>query len=126
MRIVREDKIRGTFVAQVVNAVSGSLMTIIADDTCVPTDIWVLDRSAFSMRWLQPIYDWDPQDGAFDGVRRSTRRGNVRIQEHLSRAAGSTMWPIAATALASVRAKGATVTVANTASNPVNTKAVTE
>ncbi|WP_288594167.1 DUF5309 family protein [uncultured Victivallis sp.] len=127
VRIVREDKIRGTFVAQVVNAVSGSLMTIIADDTCVPTDIWVLDRSAFSMRWLQPIYDWDPQDGAFDGVRRSILgEGTFEFKNILSRACRIYNVADAATALASVRAKGATVTVANPASNPVNTKAVTE
>lgn len=68
--IEREDKARGTFVGSVVNSMTGTMMRIIADDSVADGDIWVLDDTAFKTRWMRPIYDWDPQDGEFDGVRR--------------------------------------------------------
>lgn len=125
IRIVREDQTRGSFVAQVVNSVSGNLMTIIADSDCLPGDVWVLDRNAFAMRWMQPIYDWDPMDGAFDGVKRSLLgEGTFQFRNIKSRACRIYGLESAATAMAKVRAKGTTVTVANETTNPVNTKEV--
>lgn len=107
IRVERKDEIRGTYVGSVVNAVSGSLMTIIADDNCQPNDIWVLDRSAFEMRWMQPIKDWDPQDGEFDGVKRSILgEGTFAFKNILARACRIYGAADAATALASIRNAG--------------------
>ena len=106
IRIERKDEVRGSYVGSVVNAVSGNLMTIIADDDCQPGDIWVLDKSAFEMRWMQPIKDWDPQDGEFDGVKRSILgEGTFVFKNILARACRIYGVADAATALAAIRAK---------------------
>lgn len=106
IRIERKDDIRGTYVGSVVNAVSGSLMTIVADDACQPGDIWVLDKSAFEMRWMQPIHDWDPKDGGFDGVKRIILgEGTFIFKNILARACRIYNVKDAAEALASIRVK---------------------
>lgn len=126
VRITREDQVRGTYVGQVVNSVSGRPMTIIADDDVVGTDVWVLDSSAFSFRWMQPVYDWDPADGGFDGVKREILgEGTFEFRNILSRACRIYGLENAATAIAKIRARGASVTVTNSAANPVSTQEVT-
>lgn len=104
--IEREDRVRGTFVGTVVNSMTGTPMRIIADDGVVDGDIWVLDDSAFELRWMQPIYDWDPQDGEFDGVRRCILgEGTFQFNNILARACRITNCKDAATALQELRSK---------------------
>ena len=73
VRIVREDRVRGNYVAQVVNALNGSLLTIIADPlmNVVPNEAWVIDPEMMSIHHMQAPTDSDSTSAGFDGVRRS-------------------------------------------------------
>ena len=113
VRYDRQDAVRGTFVGAVTNSVTGRAMEIIADDAVMPGDVWILDRAAFSLRWMQPIYDWDPQDGEFDGVRRSILgEGTFEFKNILSRACRITNLADSAAALEAIK-KGSKVYVTN-------------
>lgn len=73
VRIVREDRVRGNYVAQVVNALNGSLLTIVADPlmNIVPDQAWVIDPAMMSIHHMQAPTDSDSTSAGFDGVRRS-------------------------------------------------------
>lgn len=73
VRIVREDRVRGNYVAQVVNALNGSLLTIVADPlmNVVPNEAWVIDLSMISIHHMQAPTDSDSTGPGFDGIRRS-------------------------------------------------------
>lgn len=73
VRIVREDTIRGNYVAQVVNSLNGSLLTIVADPlmNIVPDQAWVIDPTMMSIHHMQAPTDSDSTLPGFDGVRRS-------------------------------------------------------
>ena len=73
VRIVREDRVRGNYVAQVVNALNGSLLTIVADPlmNVVPKEAWVIDPAMMSIHHMQAPTDSDSTSAGFDGVRRS-------------------------------------------------------
>lgn len=73
VRIVREDTIRGNYVAQVVNSLNGSLLTIVADPllNVVPNEAWVIDPSMISIHHMQAPTDSDSTGPGFDGIRRS-------------------------------------------------------
>ena len=73
VRIVREDRVRGNYVAQVVNALNGSLLTIVADPlmNVVPNEAWVIDPAMMSIHHMQAPTDSDSTSAGFDGVRRS-------------------------------------------------------
>lgn len=73
VRIVREDRVRGNYVAQVVNALNGSLLTIVADPlmNVVPNEAWVIDPAMMSIHHMQSPTDSDSTSAGFDGVRRS-------------------------------------------------------
>jgi hypothetical protein len=113
IRYDRTDNVRGTYVGAVTNSVTGTPMTIIADDAVQPGDVWILDDAAFSLRWMQPIYDWDPQDGEFDGVRRSILgEGTFEFKNILSRACRIHGLADSAAALESIK-QGSKVYVTN-------------
>ena len=73
VRIVREDRVRGNYVAQVVNALNGALLTIVADPlmNVVPNEAWVIDPAMMSIHHMQAPTDSDSTSAGFDGVRRS-------------------------------------------------------
>lgn len=73
VRIVREDRVRGNYVAQVVNALNGSLLTIVADPlmNVVPNEAWVIDPAMMSIHHMQAPTDSDSTGPGFDGIRRS-------------------------------------------------------
>lgn len=109
----QNDRVVGNYVDTVTNSITGTAMTIIADDAVQPGDVWVLDSAAFSLRWLQPVYDWDPGDKAFDGVRRSILgEGTFEFKNILSRACRIYGLADATTALASLK-QGKKVYVTN-------------
>lgn len=73
VQILRNDEKRGAYVAQVINDINGSGMTIIADPDVPDTDAWVIDPLGFGLSNLngRSIRDKDTTPDAFDGIRRT-------------------------------------------------------
>ena len=129
LQVLRADDRRGAYVAVLINEVNGRGMTIMADPDVPDTEAWVLDPAGFGMRSLKgrAISDEDATPKGFDGVRR-VALGELTFvfknaKQRLCRIKG--LKPSAA-ALAGIKNSRGTVTVANTETNPVPTKAVTE
>ena len=70
--IQREDKARGAYVASIVNAITGGLMTIYADPDVPDTDAWLVDPAGFGLSNLRgrAISDEDATPQGFDGIKR--------------------------------------------------------
>ncbi len=73
LQIVREDKIRGAYVAVIVNEITGKTMTIMADPDMPDTEVWVNDVNGFELCPLKGrgIVDEDTTPKGFDGIKRS-------------------------------------------------------
>ena len=73
LQILREDKLRGSYVAMIVNEISGQSMQVIADPDLPDTEAWVMDGSGFELVPLQDraIADEDTTPKGFDGLRRT-------------------------------------------------------
>jgi hypothetical protein len=72
LHIVREDQIRGAYVALIVNEINGRTMTIMADPDMPDNECWVNDVSGFSMVPLndRDLSDVDATPQGFDGIKR--------------------------------------------------------
>ncbi len=128
VRIVREDTIRGNYVAQVVNSLNGSLLTIVADPlmNIVPDQAWVLDPSMMSIHHMQVPTDSDSTLPGFDGVRRSLiAETTFEFNNAKLRACQIKGLMDADEAIAKIRGDK-TVNINSSEGNPVFTKAVTE
>ena len=70
--IQREDSRRGAYVASIVNAITGGLMTIYADPDVPDTDAWLVDPAGFGLSNLKgrAISDEDATPKGFDGIKR--------------------------------------------------------
>lgn len=128
VRIVREDRVRGNYVAQVVNALNGSLLTIVADPlmNVVPNEAWVIDLSMISIHHMQPPTDSDSTGPGFDGIRRSLiAETTFEFNNAKLRACQIKGLMNAEEAIAKLRG-GRMVQITSSEEAPVYTKAVTE
>lgn len=128
VRIVREDRVRGNYVAQVVNALNGSLLTIVADPlmNVVPNEAWVIDLSMISIHHMQPPTDSDSTGPGFDGIRRSLlAETTFEFNNAKLRACQIKNLMDADEAIAKIRG-GRMVQITSSEEAPVFTKAVTE
>lgn len=128
VRIVREDRVRGNYVAQVVNALNGSLLTIVADPlmNVVPNEAWVIDPAMMSIHHMQPPTDSDSTGPGFDGIRRSLiAETTFEFNNAKLRACQIKGLLGADEAIAKIRG-GKMVQITSSAEAPVFTKAVTE
>ena len=128
VRIVREDRVRGNYVAQVVNALNGSLLTIVADPlmNVVPNEAWVIDPAMMSIHHMQAPTDSDSTSAGFDGVRRSLiAETTFEFNNAKLRACQIKGLLGADEAIAKIRG-GKLVQITSSAEAPVFTKAVTE
>lgn len=128
VRIVREDRVRGNYVAQVVNALNGSLLTIIADPlmNVVPNEAWVIDPSMISIHHMQLPTDSDSTGPGFDGIRRSLiAETTFEFNNAKLRACRIKNLMDADEAIAKIRG-GKLVQITSSEEAPVFTKAVTE
>lgn len=128
VRIVREDRVRGNYVAQVVNALNGSLLTIVADPlmNVVPNEAWVIDPAMISIHHMQAPTDSDSTGPGFDGIRRSLiAETTFEFNTAKLRACQIKGLLGADEAIAKIRGDK-TVNINSSQGNPVYTKAVTE
>ena len=128
VRIVREDRVRGNYVAQVVNALNGSLLTIVADPlmNVVPNEAWVIDLSMISIHHMQAPTDSDSTGPGFDGIRRSLiAETTFEFNNAKLRACQIKGLMGAEEAIAKLRG-GKLVQITSSEEAPVFTKAVTE
>lgn len=72
VQVQREDRARGAYVASIVNAITGGLMTIYADPDVPDTDAWLVDPAGFGLSNLRgrAITDMDATPQGFDGIKR--------------------------------------------------------
>lgn len=73
LHVVREDPVRGAYVAVIVNEITGKTMTVMADPDMPDTEAWINDVSGFEMCALKgrAIADEDTTPKGFDGIKRS-------------------------------------------------------
>nr|DAM90893.1 MAG TPA: Major capsid protein [Caudoviricetes sp.] len=128
VQILREDRVRGNYVAQVVNALNGSLLTIVADPlmNIVPDQAWVIDPEMIRIRHMQPPTDSDSTENGFDGIRRSLiAETTFEFNNAKLRACQIKGLMGAEEAIAKLRG-GKLVQITSSEEAPVFTKAVTE
>ena len=128
VQIVREDRVRGNYVAQVVNSLNGSLLTIVADPlmNIVPDQAWVIDPSMMSIHHMQAPTDSDSTGPGFDGIRRSLiAETTFEFNNAKLRACQIKGLLGADEAIAKIRG-GKLVQITSSEEAPVFTKAVTE
>jgi hypothetical protein len=70
VQVLRADETRGSYVANITNAINGSGMTIVADPDVPDTDVWVADTAGFGLSNLRgrAISDEDATLKNFDGI----------------------------------------------------------
>ena len=125
--IVRGDETRGTFVANVVNDVTGGNILIFADKGIPDTQAFVVDPSGFGLVPLngRSVSDKDSTPDGYDGIRRTIiGEYTLEFKNALQRICWIKGLQASATALVSRRANIQKVDVMNTQSAPVFTKEV--
>ena len=125
--IVQGDESRGTFVANVINDVTGGMINIFADKSIPDTQAFVVDPTGFGLVPLQgrAVFDKDTTEEGFDGIRRTILgEYTFEFKNPKQRICWIKNLQASATALLSKRANITKVNVTNTASDPVNTKEV--
>ena len=72
LQVVRSDDRRGSYVATIINEISGRGMTIMADPDVPDTDVWVMDTAGLGIASLKgrAISDIDATTQGFDGIKR--------------------------------------------------------
>lgn len=81
IQVVRGDMERGTYVARIVNELSGQLMTVMGDPDMPDGEAWVIDPAGFGLSNLQgrALMDEDTTTKGFDGIRR-TALGEMTLE----------------------------------------------
>ncbi|MDO5554719.1 MAG: DUF5309 family protein [Planctomycetia bacterium] len=67
LQVQQYDKVRGSYVSQIVNEATGGLMQVFVEPKLDDTDVWVIDPSAFGLVWLRNLISSDATSGNMDG-----------------------------------------------------------
>ena len=125
--IVREDNRRGTFVANVVNDVTGAMMQIFADKAMPDDQAFITDPDGFGIAALRgrSVWDEDTTPKGFDGIRRTIMgEYTFEFKNAKQRICRVTNLLASATALANKRNGVKKVSLENSSANPIFTKEV--
>lgn len=127
LTVVRQDVQRGTYVANVVNDVNGSMIRIFADKAMPDDQAFIVDPDGFGLVPMtgRAVYDADTTEAGFDGVRR-TILGEYTFE--FKNAKQRICWVknlmASAAALAAKRGGVKKVSLENSSDNPIFTREV--
>lgn len=81
IQVVREDKVRGSYVGQIVNDSTGTLMTVHSEPEILDTEVWVVDPSGFGYVPMQGrgLTAENTTLPGFDGIRQ-TIQGEITLE----------------------------------------------
>ena len=125
--VVRQDTQRGTFVANVVNDVTGAMMQIFADKQMPDDQAFIVDPAGFGLVALKgrAVWDEDTTPKGFDGIRRTILgEYTFEFKNAKQRICRVTNLLASATALANKRNNVKKVSLENSSSNPIFTREV--
>lgn len=125
--VVREDPQRGTYVANVVNDVTGAMMQIFADREMPDNQAFIVDPTGFGLVALRgrAVWDRDTTPEGFDGIRRTIMgEYTFEFKNAKQRICRVTNLLASATALANKRSNVKTVKLENSSANPIFTSEV--
>lgn len=125
--VVRQDPQRGTFVANVVNDVTGAGMRIFADKAMPDDQAFIVDPDGFGLVALKgrAVWDEDTTPKGFDGLRRTIMgEYTFEFKNAKQRICRVTNLLASATALANKRSDVKKVSLENSSANPIYTREV--
>jgi len=125
--VVRQDPQRGTFVANVVNDVTGAMMQIFADKAMPDDQAFIVDPDGFGLVALKgrAVWDEDTTPKGFDGIRRTIMgEYTFEFKNAKQRICRVTNLLASATALANKRSGVKKVSLENSSANPIYTREV--
>ena len=125
--VVRQDPQRGTFVANVVNDVTGAGMQIFADKAMPDDQAFIVDPDGFGLVALKgrAVWDEDTTPKGFDGIRRTIMgEYTFEFKNAKQRICRVTNLLASATALANKRSGVKKVSLENSSENPIFTREV--
>ena len=125
--VVRQDPQRGTFVANVVNDVTGAMMQIFADKAMPDDQAFIVDPDGFGLVALKgrAVWDEDTTPKGFDGLRRTIMgEYTFEFKNAKQRICRVTNLLASATALANKRSGVKKVSLENSSANPIYTREV--
>lgn len=125
--VVREDRQRGTFVANVVNDVTGAMMQIFADKAMPDDQAFIVDPDGFGIAALRgrSVWDEDTTPKGFDGIRRTIMgEYTFEFKNAKQRICRVTNLLASASALANKRNGVKKVSLENSSENPIYTREV--
>ena len=125
--VVRQDPQRGTFVANVVNDVTGAGMQIFADKAMPDDQAFIVDPDGFGLVALKgrAVWDEDTTPKGFDGIRRTIiGEYTFEFKNAKQRICRVTNLLASATALANKRSGVKKVSLENSSANPIYTREV--
>ncbi|MBP5531685.1 MAG: DUF5309 family protein, partial [Lentisphaeria bacterium] len=125
--VVRQDPQRGTFVANVVNDVTGAGMQIFADKAMPDDQGFIVDPDGFGIVPLKgrAVWDEDTTPKGFDGIRRTIMgEYTFEFKNAKQRICRVTNLLASATALANKRSGVKKVSLENSSANPIYTREV--
>ena len=125
--VIREDRERGTFVATVVNDVTGAMMQIFADGAMPDSTAFIVDPAGFGVVPLKDraVWDEDTTPKGFDGIRRTILgEYTFEFKNAKQRICRITNLLASATALANKRSGVRKVSLENSSANPIYTREV--
>ena len=125
--VVREDRQRGTFVANVVNDVTGAMMQIFADKAMPDDQAFIVDPDGFGIAALRgrSVWDEDTTPRGFDGIRRTIMgEYTFEFKNAKQRICRVTNLLASASALANKRNGVKRVSLENSSENPIFTREV--
>ena len=125
--VVRQDPQRGTFVANVVNDVTGAGMQIFADKAMPDDQAFIVDPDGFGLVALKgrAVWDEDTTPKGFDGIRRTILgEYTFEFKNAKQRICRVTNLLASATALANKRSGVKKVSLENSSTNPIFTREV--
>ena len=125
--VVRADNQRGTFVANVVNDVTGAMMQIFADKAMPDDQAFIVDPDGFGIAALRgrSVWDEDTTPRGFDGIRRTIMgEYTFEFKNAKQRICRVTNLLASASALANKRNGVKKVSLENSSENPIFTREV--
>lgn len=125
--VVRQDPQRGTFVANVVNDVTGAMMQIFADKAMPDDQAFIVDPDGFGLVALKgrAVWDEDTTPNGFDGIRRTIMgEYTFEFKNAKQRICRVTNLLASASALANKRSNVKKVSLENSSENPIFTREV--
>lgn len=125
--VVRQDPQRGTYVANVVNDVAGTMIRIFADREMPDNQAFIVDPAGFGLVALRgrAVWDEDTTPKGFDGIRRTILgEYTFEFKNAKQRICRITNLLPSATALANKRSNVKTFRLENSSANPIFTSEV--